>query len=567
MDGRTVRQDISLGLRLAVPRGRAEVVRCAVGLGGIAACVAALLFLAALPGAVAARDSREFALTPAPVDDGGAWTTDRPVSGAEFFAARWATALDGHPVRGIDLFAPDPSSAPPPPGVEQFPRPGDLVVSPALARALARSSDTAPPLQGTVVGQIAADGLLGPDELRFYRGTAAATPPGADGPFLGTAATGWGHELADWETPFSDRAAARPVTVLLLAGGVVTALLGMGLLVLFARLDDAAATHRAVGLRLLGLSGNRCRQVGVARGIVLAVVAAGLGVGGFGLLRDAAGGIQLGPSAFYPADLTVPAAAFALITVGAGALVVRRAARPHPAAHPAIEEPAPPRPYGAQVIAIVAATASLAMALSAGHDVLDAGRLALGTMTVAVVAVLAAVAVLVPWLVDVVVDRPTVGGDPRERRALSRPFGAAAGMLTAVLVLQATADAGNADGGVLTGARAALVATARTGLWVGAAGTALLLIVGTVLAADRLGPARRPELTAAVLLPTALGIALAVPTAAAVTWGAARATDLPMAAFPSMTILGWAGGALAVVVLVAATLPAVDGHAPRTSRR
>lgn len=144
-------------------------------------------------------------------------------------------------------------------------------------------------------------------------------------------------------------------------------------------------------------------------------------------------------------------------------------------------------------------------------------------------------------------------------RALSRPFGAAAGLLTAVLALLAGAHADGLDGGALTGSRADLVATARTGIGGATAAVALLLVVGTLLATDRLEPLRRSELKAAVLVPTALGIALALPAAAALTWPVARAADLRVFPAPGIA-LAWAGEA--IVLTVAAARLAGTGASP-----
>ncbi|TKV58443.1 hypothetical protein FDO65_12825 [Nakamurella flava] len=545
-------QDVRLAVRLAVPRGRAGTLRCALVVVGIAGCVAVLLFLTAFPGAVQARQVREVAVTPAPVQDGWSWTTGRPVAGGEFFAARWEVTMGGHPVHGEDLFAPDPSSTPLPPGVTRFPGPGELVVSPALAHLLADGTARPPAVEGTVIGEIAPDGLLGPDDLRFYRGTAAPTAPTADGPLLGTAATGWGHGLANWERRGADPA-DRPTTVLLVAGSVVTGLTAVGLLVLLARLDGVTAVRQSVALRLLGVSTARRRRVGAVRGAILALVTVVLGAAGFAALRAGAGQLRLGPSSFFPSDLTVPSAAAALVVMLVGAVMIRVGTRLPDRVDLAAEEHAPPRPFGAQLAFLLAASITLALAWSAGADSRGAGRLVLGTMTLALLAVLGAVAVLVPWSVDVLVDRPGVVGDPRERRVLSRPFGAAAGLLTAVFVLLAVVHSDDAGAG--------LVATARTGLWVAVPAVGLFLVAGTVLAADRLGPRRRSELAAAVLLPTAVGVVLAVPTAGLVIWAAARAAHLEIPTAAPWSALVWA---VAIAVLMTARSAPAGPPAGRT---
>lgn len=548
--GRELRQDLFLGLRLALPCSRAEALRSSIVVAGVAACVAVLLVLAALPGALGARDARLIAMTPAPVPPTAGATPPGWVVDGQFFAAQWEIATVNGPVLGIDLFAPDPVAFPAPPGVTWFPRPGEVWVSPALARLLAESPSTAPFLGGTVVGTIAPDGLVGPDELRFYRGTATPTLPSADGPTLAIAAAGWGHPTVDWETRFDS--ADRPMTVLLLAGGTVAVLVVAGLLVLLAQLDGVTGVRGTVGLRLLELPTVRLRRIGAIRGLVHGLLAVALGAVGFAVLRAHATGLPLGRGAFFPADLTVPSSAAALVTVVVTALLVTRHVRPAARTALVIDERVPPRPYGAQVIVLLTAAAALAMTASGDQGL--RGRLAMGTATLAVVAVLGVVAVLVPWLVDVIVSRPTVSGDPRVRRAVSRPFGAAAGLLTAVLVLQAVSQADGPDGGTLLGSRADLVATAPTAIRAAAIGMLLLAIVGTLLAAER---ARRSELMPAVLLPTVLGSALAVPVAVALTWMLAQLTDLRMSAL-SVPTLAWAGGS----VLFAAILAAAIGSGP-----
>ena len=72
-------------------------------------------------------------------------------------------------VRGR-LLRPEGPDAPLPPGVARLPGPGELVVSPALARRL-RDPLLRDRIPGRVVGTIGDAGLVGPAELAYYGGS------------------------------------------------------------------------------------------------------------------------------------------------------------------------------------------------------------------------------------------------------------------------------------------------------------------------------------------------------------------------------------------------------------
>lgn len=553
MNDGTWRADVDLARALERGAGPGAAVRLVIAVLGLACCITALLTVAALPTAVAARDARAVALTPEPAVADTGWRPQDSVGTAQFVAVESQWSVAGRLVRQTDLFAPDRASVPPPPGVAVFPGPGQIVLSPALADLLAApdsagqdSAELAGLIDGTVVGRIDSAGLLGPDELRFYRGTAAPSPPAKGRPSTSELAVGWGFAPTSYGFRTHGDRFGGPLTALLIAGGAVVVLVAGGLLGLLPRLGAVGRARSAVRLRLLGVSDPRLRRVATLRGALLAGAGAVLGIVGFLLLRA-------GDGTYFATDLTVPPVLGGLILVVAAGSTVLAARRTPAPPEPAVDGLAPPRPFGAQVIVLLTAATTLPLAISVGRHTADTGLLAMGTVTLAVVAVLGSVGVLVPWLADVTTAHRPALGDPREVRAVSRPFGAAAGMLTAVLVLQAISGASGRGGRGPLGARADLVATARIGTWVGAVLMVLLLLVGALLAADRVGPGRR--LRSIVLVATGWGAVLAVPVAVTLTWLVGRAADLDIPASAVPVIAGAVGVGLLAAGLTRSRRP------------
>ena len=158
----------AIGLRLALRGGRAAIARLALVTFGVALGVSLLLMGLGVGPAREARNARELARDPV-------LPLDPPESGSYLFQSVALDRFRGRPLFRARL-AGVGKRPPLPPGVERLPRPGELAVSPALARLL-RSREGAllrPRLPGRVVQVIGKDGLAWPDELIAYVGAARA---------------------------------------------------------------------------------------------------------------------------------------------------------------------------------------------------------------------------------------------------------------------------------------------------------------------------------------------------------------------------------------------------------
>ncbi|MDN5930151.1 MAG: ABC transporter permease, partial [Pseudonocardia sp.] len=223
-----------LSLRLLRLGGR----RAALSAGLVAAgVVVGTMLLALALGGVHGWDARE-QRTGWRADLTGTFTDGGPAGGDVTAAGRTEFAA-GRPVEVVELAAARPGLAPPP-GVARVPAPGELWVSPALARLMRElpAADLADRFPGPVTGTIADAGLRGPDEL--------VALVGRDRVADGVGVTGFGPRGG-----FGSIEVYRQLTYVAVALLVfpVASLLGAS-----ARLTAARRTERLALLRLLGAS-------------------------------------------------------------------------------------------------------------------------------------------------------------------------------------------------------------------------------------------------------------------------------------------------------------------------
>jgi hypothetical protein len=254
-------RDLALGARLVVSGGREGWIRTALTTVGVGLGVAMLLVAASVPAMLTARDDRMAARDDMPIGVG------QPPRGDSTVLLRYnETIFRGHSVRGRIVQA-DGANPVLPPGLSRLPRPGELIVSPALADLLA-SPDGAllrPRLVGEVVGTIGNGGLSGPREYAFYRGSDELTADNA------TRLDRFGNDEPD--EPLD------PVLMLLVVVLVVVLLLPIGVLVAAAvRFGGERRDRRLAALRLVGADVGMTRRVAAGEAAVGALL--GLFAGG-----------------------------------------------------------------------------------------------------------------------------------------------------------------------------------------------------------------------------------------------------------------------------------------------
>ncbi len=210
----------------------------------------------------------------------------------------------------------------PPPGLDEFPRPGQIYASPALVDEATRNPDLAELLTGRDVRQIGPIGLTDPGELLAWVGVdrgELVNPSGLRGfgtsdalpPYLRE--TGWMVFLG------ASAAAVLLVPLALIAGAA-------------GRVNASLRERRLAALRFLGLSRFRAALIPLTELSILAFVGASAGAVVFGLASGVIGDGPVFGVSFFPEDarLTVSTvgsvvAFVSLYTVAVGFLPTLRA--------------------------------------------------------------------------------------------------------------------------------------------------------------------------------------------------------------------------------------------------
>ncbi|WP_369696780.1 FtsX-like permease family protein [Streptomyces sp. XD-27] len=298
--------DLAMGARFAVTGGREGWARTILTAVGVGLGVALLLIATSVPNMLSARDSRgdgRAAIPPGDVKRGTGTLLVHPVG----------TSFHGTEISGMRIW-PEGDEAPAPPGLSALPRPGEMVVSPALKELL--DSDGARLLrerfQDRVVGTIGDQGLAGPQELWFYAGGEPGDKPGA-----GSRIDHWGMDLMSEELD--------PGLVLLIVIGCVVLLLPVAIFIATAvRFGGERRDRRLAALRLVGADGHMTRRIAAGEALFGALL--GLAVGGalFLGLRQLAGEVSLWDVSVFPSDITPsgPLAALIALAVPTTAVVI-----------------------------------------------------------------------------------------------------------------------------------------------------------------------------------------------------------------------------------------------------
>lgn len=388
--------DLRLGAELVLAAGRPGWLRWGLVAFGLGLCTLVLLLAGSIGPALDSRDARQTAMEPRYL--GTATGVDPTDVDRSWFEVHGTTSVyRGEPVQILDLAAVDPTVAAPPPGVDRFPGPGEVVVSPGLAEVLASPDGDGfrPRLGGSaVIGAIAPEGLLDPGELRLYRGSAADLSTWAGY----RVADGWGGFLHDGYLP--DLRSTSALVGVLLAAGITVVILPLLLFVsLMSRVGSAARDRRDASLRLAGASTRQIRVVDLVETATAAL--AGLVVGGmaFLLARPAAPFLAVGPAGFFvddlrPAPPALVAIAVAVPILAIGSVLGGKGPRSDPIG--VVRQQAVSRP-GRRLwwrLAFPVAGASILTALSLARS----GGLAL--LVMGIVSLLVSAATLLPWVLE-----------------------------------------------------------------------------------------------------------------------------------------------------------------------
>ncbi|MEN3611931.1 ABC transporter permease [Plantactinospora sp. ZYX-F-223] len=384
--------DLALGARLVFAGGRNGLLRTLMTALGVGLGVALLLTSTSISTMLDGRSERTAAR------DDQFFGVDQPPPGDRTLLVTAAdTVYRDEVIRGR-LLQPDGAHPPVPPGLTRLPGPGELVVSPALARLL-DSPDGAllrPRLDHPVVGTIADQGLSGPNEYAYYLGTDRLRPGGGTMRIdhFGAEPSGEGLD---------------PVLMLLVMIIFVVLLLPIAVFIAAAvRFGGEARDRRLAALRLVGADAVTTRRVAAGEALVGAL---------FGLLGGAvffllgrqlvelvtlegisvfAGDVRPSPALAVLIVLAVPAVAVAVAQLALRRIVVeplgvvRRSANRRR------------RLWWRLIVPVVGA--ALLAPLRGGIDQ-TGGPVNQAQVIIGVVLLLVGVAALLPWLVEAVVRR------------------------------------------------------------------------------------------------------------------------------------------------------------------
>lgn len=277
---------------------------------GVAVGVTLVLWLAAVPGALQQRADRSGWME-------GNFARDQ--GSAALLVNMTRDNVGGQRIERLDVAQTRPD-VPIAPGIPKVPGPGEVILSPALAKLAASlpADQLADRFKGTVVGQFGDAALAYPDQLIALVGHDPAELPNAS-EWAGLTSRGPGYinEL---------------LVVLSQIGLVVLIAPCLVLVASAARLTAARRERRLAALRLAGATPQQVVSMTAAETAIASVIGAALGVGLIFPLRWLTAKIPWDGGTWYPSDWTPSTLMIVavlvvapLLVVGAAVLGLRRA--------------------------------------------------------------------------------------------------------------------------------------------------------------------------------------------------------------------------------------------------
>ncbi|RBM11779.1 ABC transporter permease [Streptomyces sp. PT12] len=436
-------RELALGARFAVTGGpgwtRTALTAFGVGLG-----VIVLLLAASVPTMLAARDDRGDDRNPDPVLETA--IEDTPAA-QTFQALSGSTEYHGEDIGGwvLQPHGGAATEAEPPPGLDAFPAPGEMAVSPALARLLASDEGAllAERLDHPIGDTIGDEGLQGPGDLYYYLGSDTLGSDTLDGDTP--------DEDASTAYVFSDATTGReplPAPLILLVVVICVVLL-MPIAVFIAtavRFGGERRDQRLAALRLVGADIDMTRRIAAGETLVGAVAGLLLGGAAFLLLRAWLGTVTVWGFSAFPHDIVPapPLAALILVGVPVAAVVVSLLALRGIAIEPlGVVRDATERRRRLVWRLVPGALGLVLLAPMLGGSFDGGSTGGQAQAAVGVVLLLVAATVLLPWVVERVVGR--LRGGPVSfqlaTRRLQLSSGAAARTVSGITVAVAGATA------------------------------------------------------------------------------------------------------------------------------
>jgi hypothetical protein len=425
-------RDLGLGFRFAFAGGREGWIRTLLTAVGVGLGVALLLLTTAIPNALAARHDRESARSDL------LFNQTEPKKGDDtLLIANAGTTFREMDVRGRVL-EPEGPHAPVPPGLDELPGVDEMVVSPALKRLL--ESDEGKLLRDRlpqkIVGTIGESGLIGSQELAFYRGGEGLAARLDDGV----------ARLERFGDPLPSSERMDPVLLLLVLVVFVVLLMPVGVFVATAvRFGGERRDRRLAALRLVGSDSRMTRRVAAGEAMAGALLGLVFGTGFFLIGRQWAGSVEVFRFSAFPSYLN-PSPLLALlvaVAVPAAAVLVTQFALRGVVIEPLgvvrTSRPARRRLWWRLLLPF----AGLALLYPMIGNGREAGEFNQYLVTGGVLLLLVGVTALLPWIVEAVVARLGAGAVSWQLavRRLQLSSGSAARMVNGIAVAVAGAIA------------------------------------------------------------------------------------------------------------------------------
>ncbi|MFF9634228.1 ABC transporter permease [Streptomyces bacillaris] len=297
--GASALRDLGLGIRFAAAGGREGWIRTLLTAVGVGLGVALLLLASAVPHMLDARSGRDQARS-----EVKASAADSAKSDTSVLRLDTSTEYRDRTVIGRLLHAEGPAPVRPP-GVDRFPAPGDMLVSPALKELLEApgSELLRERLPYDITGTIGDAGLRSPGELFYYAGSDTLTPAaGAE------RISGYGTHRATDPLP--------PLLVVLTVMVCVVLLVPVAIFIATAvRFGGDRRDRRLAALRLVGADIRTTRRVAAGEALFGAVLGLLFGLVFFLVGREFIGSVEIWDVSAFPADVVPDPLLGLMITV------------------------------------------------------------------------------------------------------------------------------------------------------------------------------------------------------------------------------------------------------------
>ncbi|MFC9128913.1 ABC transporter permease [Streptomyces sp. NPDC057099] len=293
MSARQWGRDLAMGTRYAFAGGREGWTRALLTAVGVGLGVALLLLTTAIPNALAERDRREEARS-----DHTFSQQKIPKADNTLVVVDADTTFRDLDVRGR-LLEPEGPKAPLPPGVSEFPAPGEMVVSPALKELLTSGEGKLlrERLDYRITGTVGEQGLVGSQELAYFAGGKGLEKQ-LEGVASGARIDSFGNDDLGSSDPWD------PVLLLLVLVVFVVLLMPVAVFIAAAvRFGGERRDRRLAALRLVGSDSRMTRRIAAGEALAGSVLGLVLGTGFFLLGRELAASAEVFRVSVFPSYL------------------------------------------------------------------------------------------------------------------------------------------------------------------------------------------------------------------------------------------------------------------------